>query len=140
LGFFWVLSFFEFQVHPQVKNETRTQTRFCAGRVQVVATKMHPNPHPSGAKLTSDPKPESELPSLQKYCLMNKRLTKANQPGINIYYYSHIKHFLFLCTMCYLGKSHHLNCTVKNRLCPSTTIGVEGDNLITRPFYPSCFI
>jgi hypothetical protein len=144
LGFWFLLGFeffFRFRVHPRVKNETRIQTRFCAGQVQVVATKMHPNPHPSGAKPTGDLKPEPELPSLHKYCSMNKRLTKANQSGKK-YITIHTSNFFFffLCTMCYLGKSHHLNCTVKNRLCPSTTIGVEGDNLITRPFYPSCSI
>jgi hypothetical protein len=98
-GFFQVLSFFGFQVHPQVKNETHTQTRFYAGRVQVVATKMHPNPHPSGAKPTSDLKPESELPSLQKYCLMNKRLTKENQPGIK-YITIHTSNFFFFFALC----------------------------------------
>jgi hypothetical protein len=62
LGFFRVLGFFGFRVHPQVKNETRTQTQFCAGRVRVTGAKMHPNLHPSGAKPVGYPKPE--LPSL----------------------------------------------------------------------------
>jgi hypothetical protein len=105
-GFFQVLSFFgfrvsfrfrvffRFRVHPRVKNETRIQTRFCAGRVQVVATKMHPNPHPSGAKPTGDLKPEPELSSLLKYCSMNKRLTKANQSGIK-YITIHTSNFFF---------------------------------------------
>jgi hypothetical protein len=55
---------FEFRVHPRVKNETRTQTRFCAGRVRVTGAKMHPNPHPSGAKPAGYPKSEPKLPSL----------------------------------------------------------------------------
>jgi hypothetical protein len=55
---------FGFRVHPWVKNETRARTRFCVGRVQVAGAKMHPNPHPSGAKPAGDLKPEPELPSL----------------------------------------------------------------------------
>jgi hypothetical protein len=51
-------------VYPRLKNETRTQTRFCVGRVQVTGAKMHPNPHLSGVKLMSYLKPEPELPSL----------------------------------------------------------------------------
>jgi hypothetical protein len=49
-----------------VKNETCTQTRFCAGRfwVQVTGVKMYLNPHPSGAKPAGYLKPEPELPSL----------------------------------------------------------------------------
>jgi hypothetical protein len=55
---------FRFWVHPWVKNKTRTQTRFCTGRVRATGAKMHPNPHPSGAKPAGDLKPEPELPSL----------------------------------------------------------------------------
>jgi hypothetical protein len=64
--FFRFWGFFGFWVHPRVKNKTRTRTRFYMGRVQVWVTgvKMHPNPHPSGAKPAGDPKPEPILPSL----------------------------------------------------------------------------
>jgi hypothetical protein len=57
---------FEFWVHLQVKNETRTRTWLCAGqvRVQPVGAKMNPNPHPSDLKPTGDLNPELELPSL----------------------------------------------------------------------------
>jgi hypothetical protein len=53
-------------VNPRVRNKTRTQTRFCTGRVRVqpAGEKMHPTPHPSGANPAGDPKPEPELPSL----------------------------------------------------------------------------
>jgi hypothetical protein len=62
--------FFGFQVHPRVKNETRTQTWFCASRVriQVTGAKMHLNPHPSDTKPTGYLKPESELSSLRMTC------------------------------------------------------------------------
>jgi hypothetical protein len=56
--FFGFQVFFRFRVHPRVKNETRTQTRFYAGRVRVTGAKMHLNPHPSGAKPTGYTKPE----------------------------------------------------------------------------------
>jgi hypothetical protein len=57
-GFFQVS--FEFRVHPRVKNETRNQTRFCTGQVQiqVINVKIHLNSHPSVAKLTGYLKPE----------------------------------------------------------------------------------
>jgi hypothetical protein len=45
------------------------------------------------------PTPESELPSLHKYCLMNKRLTKANQPGIK-YITIHTSNFFFFFALC----------------------------------------
>jgi hypothetical protein len=77
LGFFRVSSFFEFfgflsgfgvffwvRVHLRVKNETHTQTRFCAGQVRITGVKMYLNPHMSGAKPAGYPKPEPELSSL----------------------------------------------------------------------------
>jgi hypothetical protein len=88
-GFFGFLSgfgflsdfFFGFWVHPRVKNETRTQTRFCVSWVQVRVTgaKMHPNLHPSGAsaKPTGYSKPEPELASLANSTSQSKQHTEA---------------------------------------------------------------
>jgi hypothetical protein len=61
--FFWVSDFFGFQVHPRVKNKTRTQTQFCVDwvQIQVTGAKMHLNPH---LKPTGYPKHEPELPYL----------------------------------------------------------------------------
>jgi hypothetical protein len=52
-------------VYLQVKNETRTQTQFYIGQVQVTGAKMYPNPHLSDAKPMVYLKLEPELPSLE---------------------------------------------------------------------------
>jgi hypothetical protein len=58
---------FRSRVNPRVRNKIRTQTWFCASRVQVqpAGEKMQLNPHPLNAKPTGDPKPEPELTSLE---------------------------------------------------------------------------
>jgi hypothetical protein len=80
-GFFWVSGFlcfsgfrflsgffldFGFRVHPWVKNEIRTRTRFCTGQVwiQLMGVKMNLNPHPSDIKPVGDSKHKPELSSL----------------------------------------------------------------------------
>jgi hypothetical protein len=66
LGSFRVFLDFRFRVHPWVKNEIRTRTRFCTGQVwiQLMGVKMNLNPHPSDIKPVGDSKHKPELSSL----------------------------------------------------------------------------
>jgi hypothetical protein len=76
-GFVRVSGFFGFQVHTRVKNETHTKIRFCADQIWVTGTKIHLNPHLSGAKSTGYLKPEPKLPSLCQRCVQALLLDKA---------------------------------------------------------------
>jgi hypothetical protein len=66
LGSFRVFLDFRFRVHPWVKNEIRTRTRFCTGQVwiQLMGVKMNLNLHPSDIKPVGDSKHKPELSSL----------------------------------------------------------------------------
>jgi hypothetical protein len=66
LGSFRGFLDFRFRVHPWVKNEIRTRTRFCTGQVwiQLMGVKMNLNPHPSDIKPVGDSKHKPELSSL----------------------------------------------------------------------------